>query len=162
QYDSSFLDKFTALIEEKNDTAYNQGLLSQRLAVLQEVEEIMGQIIKFKRAERRLKANDEESPEAVRKNVIQDISIVRDNFETLVADYKELLDVRNQRVLGDSNLLYRLTSDDVLVESDMRAKIKKIIIIAILVSVVALMLAVVIALFRRTPELKRDATESMG
>ena len=160
QYDSSFLDKFTALIEQKNDKAYKQDLLNKRLGVLQEIEEIQGQIIKFKRAEERLKVSDEEVSEDLRKSVIEDVLIARKDFEILMAGFQKLLNIRNQQVLGDSNLLYRLTSDDVLVESDMVAKLKKIIMITFLVSIVALMLAVVISLFRRLPEHKHATADN--
>ena len=152
QYDSSFLDKFTALIEDKSDKLYIQKILNDRLFVLQEVEEIEGQIIKFKRAEERLKLSENTVSEKVRNDVVKEIFISRDNFESLIAGYKNLLEVRNNQVMGNTSILYRLTSNDVLIETDIVSKIKKIIMISVLVSVVALMLAVIIALFKRLPE----------
>ncbi len=66
QLDSSFLDKFTSLIQEKNDQAFKQGLLKQRLALQQKIEDIEGNIIKFKRAEKRLVGKSDDTPEAVK------------------------------------------------------------------------------------------------
>ncbi|MBC8508103.1 MAG: hypothetical protein H8D34_24830 [Chloroflexi bacterium] len=152
QYDSSFLDKFTALIEEKNDNAYRQGLLTQRLQVLQEIEEVEGQIIRFKRAEKILKESAEKVDEKTRSDVIKDINIALANFETLISGYQELLAVRNQLVLGKTEKLYQISSNELIVDSGLIDRLKKIIVYPILAGVIALMLAVVIALFRRLPE----------
>ena len=151
QYDSSFLDKFTQLIEDKNDKNYIQSLLNNRLDVLQQIEDIDGQIIKFRRAEEKLLASDSVNSEQISSSIIDDLKAARDNFERLIAEYKGLLQIRNQQVLGDTGLLYQLASNDVLVESDMPSKIKKSVLILILVAIVALMLAVVTTLFKPLP-----------
>lgn len=150
QFDSSFLDKFTALIEEKNDKGYLQEILNTRLGVLQAIEEIEGNMIRFRRAEERLKSGTAVS-DVVREDVIKDISTARDDFENMMRQYRELLAVRNSQALGDSASLYQLTSGDVLVDSSLRARLKRIILISILVSAVAFMLATLIALIKRKP-----------
>ena len=152
QYDSTFLDKFTALIEDKNDQAFKQDLLGQRLQVLQSIEDIEGNIIKFQRAEKRLLDSAENISETIRIDVIKDIGLARKNFEVLVAEYKELLAVRNQQVLGNLASLYQITSSDLLVDTNILSRFITIIMIAILAGFIALMLSVVIALFKRLPE----------
>ncbi|MCP4075187.1 MAG: hypothetical protein GY744_03255, partial [Gammaproteobacteria bacterium] len=152
QYDSSFLDKFTALIEDKSDQAFKQGLLGQRLKVMQNIEDIEGNIIKFQRAEERLLSSAENTSADIRVAVIKDIGLARENFELLVAEYKALLAVRNQQVLGNTASLYQITSNDLLVDSSLVSRLKKVLIISILAGFIALMLSVVIALFKRLPE----------
>ncbi len=70
----------------------------------------------------------------------------------LVAEYKELLAVRNQQVLGNSASLYQITSSDLLVNTSLKSRLKKVLLISILAGFIALMLSVVIALFKRLPE----------
>jgi hypothetical protein len=60
--------------------------------------------------------------------------------------------VRNQQVLGNSASLYQITSSDLLVDSNVISRFKTIIMISILAGFIALMLSVVIALFKRLPE----------
>ena len=156
QYDSSFLDKFTALIEDKNDQAFKQDLLNQRLIVMQKIEDIEGDIIKFQRAEKRLLSSAENSSEGVREDVIKDIALARGNFEVLVAEYKELLAVRNKQVLGNTASLYQITSSDLLVDTSLVSRLKKMLLISVLAGFIALMLSVVIALFKRLPENRLD------
>jgi len=152
QYDSSFLDKFTALIEDKSDQAFKQGLLGQRLKVMQNIEDIEGNIIKFQRAEERLLSSAENTSADIRIDVINDIGLARKNFEVLVAEYKALLAVRNQQVLGNTASLYQITSNDLLVDSSLVSRLTKVLFISILAGFIALMLSVVIALFKRLPE----------
>ncbi len=152
QYDSTFLDKFTALIEEKNVNAFKQDLLNKRLLVLQEVEDIEGNIIKFQRAEERLLSSKNEISEQVRSGVISDIALVRKNFEVLVDEYKGLLAAHNQQALGNNASLYQVISHDVLVETNLKARLKSFILITFLASFVALMVAVVISLVRKSPD----------
>ncbi len=157
QYDSTFLDKFTALIEEKNDKAFKQDLLNQRLVVLQGIEDIEGNIIKFQRAEKRLLSSAENISKQIRSDVIKDIALARQNFEVLVEEYQGLLAVHNQQVLGNNASLYQVTSHDVLVETNLKSRLKTILLITVLTSFVALMVAVVIALFRKSPvKIKQD------
>ncbi len=160
QFDATFLDKFTALIEDKNDQAFKQELLKQRLEVLQDIEDIKGSIIKFQRAEKRLVASADNTPEDVRQDVIEDIGMARQNFETLVEEYKELLAARNQQVLGNTASLYSITSNDLLTDSDLISRAKKLLLFAILAGFVALMLATLVALFKKLPETPQQATET--
>jgi hypothetical protein len=160
QYDSTFLDKFTALIEEKSDKAYMQKMLDERLKVLQQIEEISGQIVKFERAEERLRSSVEVMTSAIRADVIKDIELAREGFETLVHEYKQLLEIRNQQVLGDSDVLYELTSDDVLVESNLVGKLKRLVIFTALAGFLGLMLAVLISLVRKLPTRGGSAPEA--
>ncbi len=159
QYDSTFLDKFTALIEEKSDKAYLQKMLNERLRVLQEIEELTGQVVKFQRAEDQLRANQNTLTAELKEEVVKDIFIARDNFELLMKEYKHLLEIRNQQVLGDTDVLYELTSDDVLVDSSLIGRLKKLVFVAILAGLVGLMLAVLVALFKKLPESHRPAAE---
>jgi hypothetical protein len=158
QYDATFLDKFTALIEEKSDKAYMQKMLDERLKVLQQIEEISGQIIRFERAEERLRSSVEVVTTDIKSDAIKDIQLARQSFEALIQEYKHLLAIRNQQVLGDSDVLYELTSDDVLVESNLLGKIKKMIVVVALAGFMGLMLAVLISLVRKLPS--RDTSTS--
>jgi hypothetical protein len=151
QFDATFLDKFTALIEDKNDQAFKQELLKQRLEVLQDIEDLEGSIIKFQRAEERLVGSADNTSENVRKDVIDDIGMARQNFETLVGEYKALLAARNQQVLGNTASLYTVTSNDLLVDTDLIGRIKKMVLFGVLAGFVGLMLAVLVALFRKLP-----------
>lgn len=150
QYDGTFLDKFTALIEDRNDQAFKQDLLNQRLEVLQSIEDIDGNIVKFQRAEKRLLESSDVVTDEIRADVIKDIDLARKNFENLLAEYKDLLLVRNQQVLGNTGSLYQITSNN-LEDTNVINRFKKIIMITVLAGFVALMLATVIALFRRNP-----------
>ena len=152
QFDATFLDKFTALIEDKNDQAFKQELLKQRLEVLQDIEDLEGSIIKFQRAEKRLVGSADNTPEGVRQDVISDIGMARGNFEKLVAEYKALLAARNQQVLGNTASLYTVTSSDLLLDSDLVSRLKKMILFGVLAGFVGLMLATLVALFRKLPE----------
>ena len=151
QYDSTFLDKFTALIEEKNDKAFRQDLLNQRLLVLQNIEDIEGNIIKFQRAEKRLLSSADNISEDIRTYVIKDIGLARSNFEKLVEEYQGLLAAHNQQVLGNNASLYQVTSHDLLVETNLLSRLKNMLLVSILAGFIALMVAVVIALFRQSP-----------
>ncbi len=151
QYDSTFLDKFTALIEEKNDKAFRQDLLNQRLLVLQSIEDIEGNIIKFQRAEKRLLSSADTISEVIRTDVIKDIGLARNNFEKLVDEYQGLLAAHNQQVLGNNASLYQVTSHDLLVETNLLSRLKNMLLVSILAGFIALMVAVVIALFRQSP-----------
>ena len=151
QFDATFLDKFTALIEDKNDQAFKQELLKQRLEVLQDIEDLEGSIIKFQRAEKRLVGSADNTPKNVRNDVIEDIAMARKNFEVLVGEYKALLAARNQQVLGNTASLYAITSNDLILDTDLIPRLKKMILFAVLAGFVALMLATMVALFRKLP-----------
>lgn len=151
QYDSTFLDKFTTLIEEKNDKVFKQNLLNKRLIVLQGIEDIEGDIIKFKRAEKRLLSSTKDISEQVRSDVIRDIDLARKNFEVLVDEYKGLLAAHNQQVIGNNAGLYQAVSHDVLVETNLISRLKSYFLISFLAAFVALMIAVVISLIRKSP-----------
>lgn len=156
QFDGTFLDKFTAMVEDKNDQVFKQKLLNQRLLVLQSIEDIEGNIIKFKRAKKRLQSSAEDNSADIRKDVIKDINRARENLETLVAEYKGLLIVRNQQVLGNTASLYQITSNNLMVDTSINSRLRSIAMISILVGFIALMLSVVIAFFRRFPEERQD------
>gem|GEM_PF-3060617 len=160
QYDATFLDKFTALIEEKSDKAYLQKMLNDRLIVLQQIEEISGQVVKFQRAEDQLRGKQDNLTPTTKEEVIKDIFIARDNFELLLKEYKHLLEIRNQQVLGDTDMLYQLASDDVLVDSSLIGRLKKLVFVAILAGLVGLMIAVLVALLKKLPERNRTAAGS--
>ena len=139
------------MIEEKSDKIYLQTILNDRLDVMQQIEDIEGNIIRFKRAEERLKSSKTAVGDSVREDVIKDINTVRSDFEGLVRQYKELLVVRTSQVLGDTAMLYHLTSDDVRIDSSLMERLKRILLISILVSAVVFMLAILIALIKRKP-----------
>ncbi|NQZ11385.1 MAG: hypothetical protein HRT35_29890, partial [Algicola sp.] len=50
QFDGSFFDRITAMIEDKSDTKYKQKLLDGQLAILQEIETTNSKLLKLQRA----------------------------------------------------------------------------------------------------------------
>jgi hypothetical protein len=162
QYDSTFLDKFTTLIEEKNDKVFTQDLLNKRLTALQDIENIEGDIIKFQRAEKRLLSSTKDISKQVRTDVIHDIALVKKNFEILVDEYKGLLAAHNQQVLGNNASLYQITSHDVLVETNLISRLKTDFMISFLAAFVALMIAVIISLARKSPVKTEQSNTSVS
>lgn len=82
---------------------------------------------------------------------MNDITRVRQHFEQLLAEYKTLLAIRNQQVLGNTASLYSITNDDLLRDTDLASKLKKMMLVTVLVIFVALMFASLVALVRKLP-----------
>ncbi|MEJ2693157.1 MAG: hypothetical protein P8166_08900 [Candidatus Thiodiazotropha sp.] len=151
QYDGTFLDKFTALIEDKNDKVFQQKLLNEQLTLMQKVEDLQGKITKFKRARQRLEDSETTLSQGVRQGVISDIAQARAGFERVLSTYEELLSVRNEQVLGNLGNLYKITNNALIVESGFGARLKRMVLITVLAGVLALMAAMTISLFRPAP-----------
>lgn len=148
--DSDFIGKITDLIEDKNDQLFKQQLLNQRLKLLQDMETLDGEIIKFERAQDRLLKSEQVIADDMRTDLIADIELTRNNFKSLLSDYEQLLAARNQKVLGSSSKsLYELTSNDLLEEANLMPRLMMVVVNSVLSGFVLLSIAVLIALFRR-------------
>lgn len=145
QYGDGFLSKIVGMVEQQKDTEYRQQLLSKNLELALKRQSLITSREKLKRALNVLNTNaDAESN--VAESYSTEINKINQNITNLIDAYQRILEVRNIQVLGKTSSLYAIASDKISVESNVKSKIKKLIMITSVTAVLALMLAVFIAL----------------
>ena len=77
---------------------------------------------------------------------------VNDKLVEIIGEYKTLLNIRNDQVLGNSSSLYSLVDSNITVKTGLKAFFKQVLLYSMIAIVFALMFAVAIALFRKTSE----------
>ena len=145
QYGDSFLSKIVGMVEQQKDIEYRQALLTKEIDLSIELQEMTTEHEKLKRALKVLKTNKLSTGDLV-KEYAAAINKINTSFIKLVSSYQRILELRNLQLLGKSSALYELASDEMKESSDLKSRIKKIMLITIVSGVLALMLAMFVAL----------------
>ncbi len=152
QYDSSFLSKFTTLIEEKKDIAFKQDLLGKRLQLSLEIETINGKLVQQERSLAQFEKNESQISEKMIASLVSEVDYVAAALGKLISDYGRILRARNQHVLGQASRLYEVTNGKLIKNSGMISQLKRMILYSILAGFIALMVSIFIALIKKMPE----------
>ncbi|MCJ8270843.1 MAG: hypothetical protein MJK04_15750, partial [Psychrosphaera sp.] len=154
QFNGDYFDRVTALVEDKSDVKYKQDIFNQRLAVLLTIEDLESQLLRLKRALEHVGKNVEHLDESGKLLYVKRIADVSGVLKGLVNQYERLLVSRNAQILGRSASLYKLVSSGVTVKSGLSARVKMLILMSILASIISLMFAVTVAIVMKLPENK--------
>ncbi len=151
QFDGTFFDQITSLIEDKSDTKYKQKLLDKRLNIMQEAEVVNGKLVKLERALKQLNSKQQNVSEALKQEFINDIGIVNQQLIDLFKEYRTLLALRNERILGDGSALYGIADSNMSVKSGLKPFLKQTVLFSISSGILALMFAVFMVLLMKSP-----------
>lgn len=155
QYGDEFLSKIVTMVEQQKDTEYRQSLLSEQVKFGLELQQLNTQQIKLKRAAKNLKT-DHISEQSLIDSYISNLKTMNNELIELVNAYQRILEVRNFQLLGKNSALYEIASAEITMQSDIKATLKKTLIVAVVSGFLALMLAMFIALIVKEKNLTTD------
>ena len=145
QYGDGFLSSIVGMVKKNKETQYRQSLLDKQISFSIKKQELATKQEKLKRA---LLVLDDGSTKTSKLIAFYENKIKQINQEILqlVAAYQHILESRNAHVLGANSALYSIESAQMMVSSDFKSKFKKLIMLTVAFSIVALMISVFIAL----------------
>ncbi len=151
RFDSGTFAQLRELLEDKSDTEYKQTLLEERLIIMQKVEEVNSELSQYERALKVILKKKKPYSDEIIDDTVSRIVPINSQLSALVNEYQQLLDIRNNHLLGSDGSLYSLLSTTMKVDSGLIDFAKKMGLFSGLATFLSLMIAVMIALIRKSP-----------
>ena len=156
QYGSDFLSKITDLVEKQKDAEFRQQLLQKQVELRLQIADLKAQLQHLTRAmrkyERLAKGKDDVIVRSIKQSIENKMAETTKQFVRLIESYQNIRNLRNEQIIGHTGALYEQAVANIQVSSDLLSRIKKLVLIAVGLGVLALFASITIVLIRRSPE----------